>query len=318
MVVTSVTSSAANGSYGVGAVIPIQVTFGAPVTVTGTPTLRLATGGAGFPINYSSGSGTAILTFNYTVQAGHADADLDYLSNASLVLNGGTINSFGGTPANLTLPAPGGVGSLGLNKNIVIDTVAPDTTILTGPTGTVASTSAAFTFNSNETGTFECRIDGAAFSACTSGISYNSLSQGAHTFDVRAIDAALNPDPTPASRTWTVDTVAPQTTIDSGPTGPTSSSSAVFSFSSSEPGSTFQCSLNGGGFSLCTSPATYNGLTEGAKTFEVRATDAAGNQDATPALRNWTVDTVAPDTTLDLRPFGNGQFDPRNVYVLIE
>ena len=304
LVVTNVDSSGGSGTFGVGAVIPIQVTFGAPVTVTGTPTLRLATGGAGFPVNYSSGSGTAILTFNYTVQPGHSSADLDYLSTSSLVLNGGTINSFGGTPANLTLPAPGGAGSLGLNRNIVIDTVAPDTSILTGPTGTVASTSAAFTFNSTEGGTFQCRLDGAAFSACTSGISYNSLSQGAHTFEVRAVDTALNQDPTPASRTWTVDTVAPQTTIDSGPSGPTSSNSAVFSFSSSEAGSTFQCSLNGGGFSSCTSPATYNGLTEGAKTFEVRATDPAGNQDATPASRNWTVDTIAPDTTIDSGPTG--------------
>ncbi len=304
LTVLNVDSPGGSGSFGTGAVIPITVTFGAPVTVTGTPTLRLATGGAGFPVNYTSGSGTAVLTFTYTVQAGHASADLDYTSTAALVLNGGTINSFGGTPANLTLPAPGATGSLGLNRNIIIDTVPPDTTILTGPSGAVASTSATFTFSSTEPGTFQCRLDGGAFASCTSGITYNSLSQGSHTFDVRAVDNALNQDPTPASRTWTVDTVAPDTTINSGPSGSVSSSSATFTFSSNEAGSTFECSLNGAAFSSCTSPANYNGLAEGARTFAVRATDQAGNQDATPATRNWTVDTVPPDTTIDSGPSG--------------
>ncbi len=304
LTVTNVDSPGGSGSFGTGAAIPVTVSFGAPVTVTGTPTLRLATGGAGFPINYTSGSGTAVLTFSYTVQAGHASPDLDYTSTSALVLNGGTINSFGGSPANLTLPAPGAAGSLGANRNIIIDTVAPDTTIVTGPSGTVNSTSATFTFSSNESGTFQCSLDGAAYGACTSGINLTSLSQGSHTFEVRARDLALNVDPTPASRTWIVDTVAPETTIDSGPTGMVSSSSATFSFSSSEVGSTFQCSLNGTAFSSCTSPANYTGLAEGPRTFAVRATDPAGNQDSSAATRGWTVDTVAPDTTINSGPSG--------------
>ena len=48
-----------------------------------------------------------------------------------------------------------------------------------------------------------------------------ALADGSHTFEVRATDAAGNIDATPASRSFTVDTAAPQTTIDSGPTGPT-------------------------------------------------------------------------------------------------
>ena len=85
------------------------------------------------------------------------------------------------------------------------DTTAPDTTITSGPTGTVASASADFTFSSPEAGTtFECRIDGGAWGACTSPSSYANLANGSHTFDVRAIDAALNTDATPATQTWTV------------------------------------------------------------------------------------------------------------------
>ena len=66
----------------------------------------------------------------------------------------------------------------------------------------------------------ECSLDGAPFAACTSPQSYTSLDEGAHTFEVRAIDQAANPDPSPASYAWTVDTVAPDTpTIDSSTSG---------------------------------------------------------------------------------------------------
>src|SRR5258705_539857 len=75
--VSGVSSSAANGSYGIGAVIPVAVTFTEPVTVIGTPQLTLETGATDEVVNYSSGSGTNILTFTYTVVAGDTSAHLD-------------------------------------------------------------------------------------------------------------------------------------------------------------------------------------------------------------------------------------------------
>lgn len=121
-VVTNITSSIANGAYKAGAIIPIQVTFSKIVNVTGTPQLALNSGGTA---SYTSGTGTSTLTFTYTVAAGQNSSHLDYTSTSALSLNGGTINDSGSTPANLTLPPPGASGSLGANKNIVIDTVAP-------------------------------------------------------------------------------------------------------------------------------------------------------------------------------------------------
>jgi len=121
----NVTSTAANGTYGGGAVIPITVTFNNPVTVTGSPQIALNSGGTAV---YASGSGTDTLTFNYTVASGQASTDLDYTSASALTLNGGTIKDAfapSSLDAELTLADPGTPGSLGANKNIVIDASVP-------------------------------------------------------------------------------------------------------------------------------------------------------------------------------------------------
>ncbi|CAN7487655.1 DUF4347 domain-containing protein [Acidovorax sp. LjRoot118] len=123
--VTSVNSSAANGTYKEGDTVSLQVNFSETVTVTGTPQLTLETGTTDRAVNYTSGSGTSELTFTYTVQAGDTAADLDYLGITALALNGGTIKDMAGNASTLTLAAPGAANSLGNNKAIVIDTTAP-------------------------------------------------------------------------------------------------------------------------------------------------------------------------------------------------
>jgi hypothetical protein len=185
------------------------------------------------------------------------------------------------------------------------DTTAPDTTITSGPASSTISTSASFDFSASEAGAvFACKLDSGSWSACTAPKAYSSVAVGTHTFSVRASDGAGNIDPTPASGTWTVeavtppppppDTTPPDTTITSGPAATTTSTSASFSLSASEPGSTLACKLDSGSWGSCTSPKTYSGLSTGARTFSVRATDAAGNVDPTPASQTWTVEEIAP------------------------
>ena len=187
-----------------------------------------------------------------------------------------------------------------------------DTSITAGPSGATNNASPSFSFTSSPTGgTFECALDPGpedAWAPCTSPTSYSGLAQGAHTFQVRATVAGTT-DSTPATRTFTVDTTAPNTTITSGPTGPTSNTAPSFGFSSTEAGS-FDCKLDGPGtalgtYSSCTSPKAYSGLAQGSYTVSVRARDAAGNVDASPATRSFTVDTTAPETTIDSGPTGN-------------
>lgn len=174
----------------------------------------------------------------------------------------------------------------------VPDTTPPQTTINSGPTSQTTNTSATFTFSANETATFACNFNNGGYSACTSPFTRTGLAVGSYNFAVRATDTANNTDATPATHNWQViagaDTQAPQTTIVSGPASTTTSTSATFVFSADET-ATFACNLNNAGYSACTSPATYNNLSVGARTFAVRATDAANNTDATPATHSWTI-----------------------------
>ena len=100
------------------------------------------------------------------------------------------------------------------------------------------------------------------------------------TFDPRQIGAeGGGGDPGP-------DTTPPNTSVTGGPSGTSSSTSAEFTFTATEPG-TFECALDGGAFEGCTSPKKYADLAVGSHVFAVRATDAAGNSDPTPAERTW-------------------------------
>ena len=186
------------------------------------------------------------------------------------------------------------------------------------------STAASVTFSSTETRpyTFECSTNGTDWSACTSPLALTGLADGGHTVSVRQVvetspavpAVAADPEgctPTvdcttepaaaiPAtyetslvgSTSWTVDTVAPGAPVLSGaPTGSTNSTSANISVTAAI-GSTLSCSINGGEYGSCAG-LEMNGLTDGAYSVSVTATDGAGNTSA-PATASWTVDTAAP------------------------
>src|SRR6185436_13260886 len=224
-----------------------------------------------------------------------------------------------------------------------VDTGEPTTTINSatvpsGAGGTAITGGSSTSFNSirftfsgadnaggsglHPTTPFECSLDGGAFTTtgCSSPIDITGLSDGEHTFQVRAVDAVGNRDSTPASFTWTVDTGEPTTTINSAtvPSGvggtaitggsSTSFNSIRFTFSGADsaggsglhPTTPFECSLDGAAFSSasCSSPKDITGLSDGEHTFQVRAVDAVGNRDSTPASFTWTVDTTEPTTTI--------------------
>lgn len=201
------------------------------------------------------------------------------------------------------------------------ETVPPDTTIMSNPSNPTNSTSATFSFSGsdNETPaaslTFEVKLDSGSFSAATSPKTYTGLSDGMHIFQVRAIDASGNIDPTPASYTWTVDSTPPNTTITATPLIISNSTNAMISFSGSDGSgsgvASFQVKLDTGGFITGTSPQTYTGLSDGLHTFQVQAVDLLGNVDPTPASYTWTVDTTPPSAPVVSAP-ANGATTSNN------
>ncbi len=98
------------------------------------------------------------------------------------------------------------------------------------------------------------------------------------------------------------DTKLPRVTITSHPSLTTNSTSADFHFTSSKAKSKFECQIDQGAYSACTSPKTYEELLEGPHSFAVKATDAAGNTDPTPATFAWTIDITPPDTAITNQP----------------
>jgi hypothetical protein len=86
-----------------------------------------------------------------------------------------------------------------------------------------------------------------------------------------------------------VDDFPPDTKILKGPQKRTRKRKAKFQFGGSEPGLTFECSLDGKEFSSCASPEKFRRLKRTKHLFAVRAVDAAGNRDATPADRSWRI-----------------------------
>jgi hypothetical protein len=245
-----------------------------------------------------SGTGSAPLQLMWTLCAGEGqtcsftgDVVVRYGANGTyyygLFTDGVLCNnaSFGGDPV------PNFAKSCYIGEP---DTVAPTTNFsATPPAYTNSSATFTFTGTDNVTSpanlTFQCAYDAVDWQACTSPWTINGLSQGSHTVWISSVDEAGNWASSQAIHTWTVDTVAPNTTITVKPAALTTSKSASFSFTSTQVGSTFKCKLDGGAYGNCSSPKAYSNLSVAKHTFLVYAVDAAGNADATPASYTWTV-----------------------------
>ncbi|SEK17185.1 MULTISPECIES: Ig-like domain-containing protein [unclassified Variovorax] len=344
--ITSVSASSADGAYGSGQTITITVDFSTAVNVDttgGTPTLALGGGGSA---TYTSGSGTSTLTFTYTVGAGENSADLDYSASSALSLNGATIIDAGGAhqPAAVTLATPGTAGSLGANKDIVIDTAAPTNSVagaaFSADTGTSGSDFITRTAVQTISGTLASNLaagehvyvsldNGAswALAAVTTGSNTWSLAgqtlTGSGTLKVRVSDDAGN-NGTVYSQGYVLDTTAPTISF-SGVALSADTGSSSTDFVTSTAAQTITATLsaapaagdivygsldNGATWTDITSKVSgttlsWNGVTlAGSDTLKLRVSDAAGNNGATTA-QAYVLDTTAPTTSVASAAFSS-------------
>ncbi|HEX6116088.1 MAG TPA: hypothetical protein VFY99_03240, partial [Solirubrobacterales bacterium] len=190
------------------------------------------------------------------------------------------------------------------------DSTAPDTAIGSGPAGTVATNDVTFTYAGvpvADAASFECRLDSGDFAACpASGAEFADLPDGAHTFEVRATDAAGNTDATPAAASFSVDTtvtppvgdlLAPDTVLEKKPPRKIKTDERKvrvrFRFAGSDettPQSalSFECKFDGKPVDDCESPIRRKAKL-GKHVFTAAAVDAAGNTDPSPARSRFKV-----------------------------
>lgn len=91
---------------------------------------------------------------------------------------------------------------------------------------------------------------------------------------------------------------APETTLTSPKMIWSSSTSASFAFTGTDPFATFECRLDVGTWTSCTSPRAYSNLSHGPHLFQVRARDRHGDRDATAADDGWFIDLTPPTVEL--------------------
>jgi hypothetical protein len=181
----------------------------------------------------------------------------------------------------------------------MVDTIAPTVRITQAPAVLTNALTANFAFVGEDNGVainnFECSLDGASFTACTSPRSY-SVTDGSHTFRVRGKDAAGNMS-NEAFHTWVVDSSAPTVIITLAPANPTKETSARFEFTVQDNDLlTTTCQLNSQAAVACANSMDYSSLTNGIYTFRVTATDRAGNVGS--ATHTWEVNDKITDQVI--------------------
>jgi hypothetical protein len=212
---------------------------------------------------------------------------------------------------------------------VTYDTTDPETQITGGPSGTITTNSATFTYTGSDNITptaslvYATYLQGydsgwSSFSSATSK-SYSNLPNGSYTFQVKARDLAGLEDLTPATRAFTVNytppNLPPNTTVSSGPSGTITVSSATFTYMGSDdvtPTGSLQYATylqwydrGWSSFGSATS-RSYSNLPNGSYTFQVKARDQAGAEDPSPATRAFTVNYTPPTFALTVQGGGNG------------
>ncbi len=330
--VSSVSSTSSDGAFKEGDVIPITITFSEVMTVTGTPQLEIETGTTDALIDYTSGSATTTLTFDYTIQAGDTSDDLEYTSTTSFTLNSGTIQDDAGNDATLTLPTIGGGNSLSDNKNLIIDGVVPTVTITSDASDPHSGAfTATFTFSEDVTGFASEDItvgNGTASDFQTSSASVYTAtitpaSDGDVTIDVGAdlsTDIAGNNNTAATQLSITNDETAPTITITSSADPTSGAFTATFTFSEDVTGFASEDITVGNGASSdfqSTSATVYTATitpsADGDVTVDVaadKATDAAGNNNIAATQLSVTNDETGPTVviTSDATDPQNGAF----------
>ena len=188
-----------------------------------------------------------------------------------------------------------------LAQNWVVDMTPPTIQVNSQPAAVTTESTATIAFQVTDSGggavNFNCALDGTLLNSCAPPLSLTNLGMGSHTLKIQATDAANNNAEQDIQ--WSVvQPQAPVTTITKAPNSPHKANQLSFEFSANDPQATFTCRLDGGGFSACSSPMSYQNVADGNHKFDVRATSAP-NLTGNVATSNVLVDVNPAVLTLN-------------------
>jgi len=232
------------------------------------------------PISYTASDGTILLKLDGAMVNKTSGDLLETLSDGS---------------HTLVVEATDLAGNVGrASVTFTVDTAAPDATIAVKPEASSDRNSGSISFrSSDDSAIFDCKLDTASFTTCTSPYAYGNLPDGSHNFSVRAKDRAGNVTATPAAFSWTIDTVAPVTTA--SPAAGLYNSAKSVTLAVSETATVYYTS---DGSQPKTTSAKYSAPIPVAVSTTLRffAVDAAGNSETIKGA-TYIIDAKAPITT---------------------
>ena len=247
-------------------------------------------------------------TARFQLASDHPAARLDCALDGGAWQTCGTDPVFAGladgdhTLAVRAVDGGGRAGALAEPWRWTVDTLPPDTLLISGPEPIRRWSDVEVAFRASEPGArFECHLDARNWTRCASPYWLGNVGNGTHRVEVRAIDAAGHVDASPLIVTWRTDGVRPIPRVAASPAlnGYTTRTSASFTVTTNEPLTAVDCRVDALAWTPCRDGVTFSGLSQGPHTVETRVVDEAGNvgSDSLP----WWI-APAPDTELLRRP----------------
>ncbi|MDN4633256.1 putative Ig domain-containing protein, partial [Sphingomonas sp. PsM26] len=291
------TANATAGAYSVSAAAgAASATFAltntaatAVPTVTGiAPASGPLTGGGSVVITGTGLTGATAVSFGSTAATGFTVDSATQITATAPAASAGVVD--------VTVTTPGGTSATNASTQFTYAQPPAAPTITATPPTLTNSASATFQFTL-ASGTAECAIDNGSYAACTSPVTLSGLSEGAHSFQIRAVNGGQTSSA--ASHTWTIDSNPPAAPV---VTTPANGSNRVVSLRSvtgtAEAASTVTVYLDGSSDGTATADGSGNWthtlttLTAGSHALKARASDAAGNSSPDSTTNSFTAVAV--------------------------
>jgi len=226
-------------------------------------------------------------------------------------------------PHTVTATATDAAGNTATDSNtFTVDTTPPAAPVVSTPANgsTIADNTPTYTGTAEPGSTVTISVDGTVVGTATADSSGNwsftpvtGLTNGSHSVNATATDAAGNLSPVSNTNTFTVDATIPVAPVVTGPPNGTVTSDSTPTISGTAPAnSTVTVFVDGTAVGTTLSDAAGNWtftpttpLADGPHDITATTTNAAGNTSPPSNTVRITIDTGAPDTTIVSGPAGN-------------